>query len=206
MILYPAFTVFLYPLHVVICISLGILCPCYCSRLATAAMAQYSRVICVATASIGSSRGWSRGHSSVRPLGGPPCSPRLGGHCIITALPSNAGRFQPPCRAFKSCRRANAPLRKIFKNLHKIGKTGILTNKLAQFDKILKIFTCFFLWHYKPIPLHKILSQKVCLRNFFNFYKVCRPVLYMCSSEHYFTPPPSFVMQSHFLVDPFSKK
>ena len=52
-------------------------------------------------------------------------------------------------RAFKSCRRADARLRKIFKNLHKmftferkIGKTDI-KKKLAQFEKLFKFLHVF---------------------------------------------------------------
>ena len=60
-ILYPAFTVFLYHHHSVIGIFLGILCPCQCSWVPAAAMAQDLRVICVVTASIGCYRGRSLG-------------------------------------------------------------------------------------------------------------------------------------------------
>ena len=53
-------------------------------------------------------------------------------------------------RASKSCRCADARLRNIFKNLckmftfeRKIGKTGILKNKLAQFGLFLHVFMAF---------------------------------------------------------------
>ena len=55
LILYPVFTVLRYHHHFVIGIFLCILYPCQCSRVVAAAMVQYSRVICVVTASIGSS-------------------------------------------------------------------------------------------------------------------------------------------------------
>ena len=93
LILYPVFTVLRYHHHFVIGIFLGILCPCQCRRLAAAPMVQYPRVMCVATASIGSSRGWSRGHSWARPIGGPPSSPRLVGQSVLSVLnPTHAGR------------------------------------------------------------------------------------------------------------------
>ena len=94
LILYPVFSVLMYHHHFVIGIFLGILCPCQCRRVAAAPMVQYPRVMCVATASIGSSRGWSRGHSWARPIGGPPSSPRLGGQSILSVLnPTHAGRL-----------------------------------------------------------------------------------------------------------------
>ena len=80
------FPVLRYHHHFVIGIFLGILCPCQCRRVAAAPMVQYPRVMCVATASIGSCRGWSRGLSSGRPLGGPPHSPRLFGHSVLSVL------------------------------------------------------------------------------------------------------------------------
>ena len=80
--------------HSVIGLFHGILYPCQYSRVAAASMVQYSRVMCVATASIGFSRGWSRGHSWARPLAGPPSSPRLVGHSVLSVLnPTLAGRL-----------------------------------------------------------------------------------------------------------------
>ena len=67
-------------------IFLGIVCPCQCRRVAAAPLVQYPRVMCVATSSTGSSRGWSRGLSSARPLDGPPHSPRLCGHSLLSVL------------------------------------------------------------------------------------------------------------------------
>ena len=97
-ILYPAFTVFLYHHHSVIGIFLCILCPCQCSRVPAAAMAQDPWVICVVTASIGCYRGRSLGplfgQSSSRATLLPETSRAL---CIIWALPSLASRVLPPC-------------------------------------------------------------------------------------------------------------
>ena len=94
LMLYSAFTVLLYHHHSVIGIFLGVLYPCQCRRMAAAPMVQYIQVICVATASIGSSRGWSRGHSWARSLCGLPSAPRLVGQSVLSVLnPTQAVRL-----------------------------------------------------------------------------------------------------------------
>ena len=76
----------------------------------------------------------------------------------------------PWSRASTNWACAYTRLSKIFKNLRKIctlerkigKKTGILTKKIGTSWQILQFFDIFFK-HSKPIPLRKIVSQKICL-------------------------------------------
>ena len=59
-------------------------------------------------------------------------------------------------RASKSCRRADACLRTFFEDLR---KTGTFIRFWHNLTKLLKVSQV--LWHFKPIVLRKIFSQKI---------------------------------------------
>ena len=73
-------------------------------------------------------------------------------------------------RASKSCRRADARLRKNFKNLRKIWNFERKRGIKRHFLRFLHILTIFFLnffkkflmflWYFKPMPLRKIFSKE----------------------------------------------